>query len=54
MKTLQISVYPRENNPELCSTLSSGFGIVDDRIIIYDYILNMQDDSLIVEKCVYI
>lgn len=58
-----------DGNPELCSTLSIGSGIIDNRIIIYDYaggvsyelsdrgnfdyVLNMQDDSLIVEKRVY-
>lgn len=58
-----------DGNPELCSTLSIGSGIIDNRIIIYDYaggasyelsdrgnfdyILNMQDDSLIVEKRIY-
>ena len=58
-----------DGKPELCSTLSFGSGIVDDRIIIYDYAggvsyelsdrgnfdyaLNMQEDSLIVEKRVY-
>ena len=55
--------------PELCSTLSFGSGIIDNRIIIYDYaggagyelsdrgnfdyILNMREDSLVVEKRVY-
>ena len=55
--------------PELCSTLSSGSGMIDNRIIIYDYaggasyelsdrgnfdyILNMREDSLVVEKRVY-
>lgn len=58
-----------DGNPELCSTLSIGSGIIDNRIIIYDYaggasyelsdrgnfdyVLNMQDDSLIVEKRIY-
>lgn len=58
-----------DGNPELCSTLSFGSGIIDNRIIIYDYaggasyelsdrfnfdyVLNMQGDSLIVEKRVY-
>lgn len=58
-----------DGNPELCSTLSMGSGIVDNEIIIYDYaggasyglsdrgnydyILKMQDDSLIVEKRIY-
>lgn len=58
-----------DGNPELCSTLSMGSGIIDNRIIIYDYaggasyelsdrgnydyVLNMQDDSLIVEKRIY-
>ncbi len=58
-----------DGNPELCSTLSMGSGIIDNRIVIYDYaggvsydlsdrgnfdyVLNMQDDSLIVEKRVY-
>ena len=55
--------------PELCSTLSFGSGMIDNRIIIYDYaggasyelsdrgnfdyILNMREDSLVVEKRVY-
>ena len=59
-----------DGNPELCSTISFGSGIIDDRIIIYDYaggasyelsdrgnfdyVLNMQEDSLIVEKRAYI
>ena len=58
-----------DGNPELCSTISIGSGIIDNRIIIYDYadgasyelsdrgnfdyVLSMQDDSLIVEKRVY-
>lgn len=58
-----------DGKPELCSTLSFGSGIIDNRIVIYDYadgtsyelsdrgsfdyILNMQDDSLIVEKRIY-
>ena len=58
-----------DGNPELCSTLSMGSGIIDNRIVIYDYaggvsydlsdrgnfdyVLNMQDDSLMVEKRVY-
>ena len=56
-------------NPELCSTLSMGSGVIDNRIIIYDYaggasyelsdrgnfdyVLNMQGDSLVVEKRPY-
>lgn len=55
-----------DGKPELCSTLSYGSGIVDDRIIVYDYeagvsyelsdrfhfdyVLRMQEDSLVVEK----
>lgn len=58
-----------DGNPELCSTLSMGSGMIDNRIIIYDYaggasyelsdrgnydyVLNMQDDCLIVEKRIY-
>ena len=58
-----------DGSPELCSTLSFGSGMIDNRIIIYDYVggasyelsdrgnfdyvLNMQGDSLIVEKWVY-
>ena len=58
-----------DGNPELCSSLSIGSGIIDNRIIIYDYaggvsyelsdrgnfdyVLNMRDDSLIVEKRAY-
>ena len=58
-----------DGKPELCSTLSIGWGIVDNRIIIYDYaggasyelsdrghfdyVLNMQGDSLVVEKRAY-
>ena len=52
--------------PELCSTLSFGSGMIDNRIIIYDYaggasyelsdrgnfdyILNMREDSLVVKS----
>lgn len=59
-----------DGNPELCSTLSFGSGIVDNRIMIYDYadsvsymfaergefdyVLNMQDGTLIVEKRAYL
>lgn len=55
-----------DGKPELCSTLSFGSGTIDNRIIIYDYaggvsyelsdrgnfdyVLNMQEDSLVVEK----
>ena len=55
-----------DGKPELCSSLSYGSGIVDDRIIVYDYeagasyelsdrfhfdyVLRMQEDSLVVEK----
>ncbi len=55
-----------DGNPELCSTISFGSGIIDNRILIYDYaggasyelsdrgnydyVFNMQKDSLIVEK----
>ena len=55
-----------DGNPEFCSTRSIGSGIIDNRIIIcdyaggasyelsdrgnFDYVLNAQDDSLIVEK----
>lgn len=58
-----------DGNPELCSTLSIGSGIVDDRVFVYDYaggtgyelsdrgnydyVLKMKDDSLVVEKRVY-
>lgn len=58
-----------DGNPELCSTLSFGSGMIDNRIMIYDYaggasyelsdrgnfdyVLNMQEDSLVVEKRVY-
>ena len=58
-----------DGNPEICSTISFGSGIMDNRIIVYDYacglsyelsdrgnfdyVLNMQEDSLIVEKRVY-
>ena len=58
-----------DGNPELCSTLSMGSGVIDNRIIIYDYaggasyelsdrgnfdyVLNMQGDSLVVEKRPY-
>ncbi len=58
-----------DSNPELCSTLSFGSGMIDNRIKIYDYtsgasyelsdrgnfdyVLNMQEDSLVVEKRVY-
>ncbi len=55
-----------DGNPEICSTISIGSGMVDNRIIVYDYarglsyelsdrlnfdyVLNMQEGSLIVEK----
>ncbi len=58
-----------DGNPEICSTISFGSGMIDNRIIIYDYaggasyelsdrgnfdyVLNMQEDSLVVEKRVY-
>ena len=58
-----------DGNPELCSTLSMGSGVIDNRIIIYDYaggasyelsdrgnfdyVLNMQGDSLVGEKRPY-
>lgn len=58
-----------DGKPELCSTISFGSGIVDNRIIVYDYakgtsyelsdrgtydyILNIQEDTLIVEKRTY-
>ncbi len=58
-----------DGNPEICSTISYGSGMIDNRIIIYDYtsgisyelsdrgnfdyVLNMQGDSLVVEKRVY-
>ena len=68
-----LSVYFQDLNgdgkPELCSTVSVGSGIVDNRIIVYDYLnkkqyelsdrgyndftLNVKDDSLIVEKKKY-
>lgn len=55
-----------DGNPEICSTISVGSGIIDNRILIYDYaggasyelsdrgnfdyVFNMQKDSLVVEK----
>jgi len=58
-----------DGKPELCSTISVGSGIIDNRIIIYDYaegvsyelsdrmnydyVLNMKDGKLIVEKRKY-
>ncbi len=58
-----------DGNPEICSTISFGSGIIDNRILIYDYaggasyelsdrgnfdyVFNMQKDSLVVEKRVY-
>lgn len=55
-----------DGKPEICSTVSIGSGMVDNRIIVYDYacglsyelsdrckfdyVLTMQGDSLIVEK----
>ena len=58
-----------DNLPEICATLSIGSGMIDNRIIIYDYAngvcyeledrgnydytLSLQDDKLIVTKCVY-
>lgn len=57
-----------DNLPEICATLSSGSGMIDNRIIIYDYAngvryeledrgnydytLSLQDGKLIVTKCV--
>lgn len=56
-------------NPEICSTISFGSGMVDNRIIVYDYaggasyelsdrcnfdyVLNISGDSLVVEKRAY-
>ena len=58
-----------DGNPEICSAISFGSGIIDNRILIYDYaggssyalsdrgnfdyIFNMKEDSLVVEKRVY-
>lgn len=58
-----------DGKPEICSTISLGSGMVDNRIIVYDYaggasyelsdrcnfdyVLNIQGDSLIVEKRAY-
>jgi len=58
-----------DGKPELCSTISIGSGIIDNRIIVYDYaervsyelsdrmnydyLLNMQEGKLIVEKRKY-
>ena len=58
-----------DSDPEFCSTLSFGSGMIDNRIMIYDYadgtsyelsdrgdfdyVLNMQDGSLVVEKRIY-
>lgn len=58
--------FNNDGKPELCSTLSIGSGIIDNRIIIYDYAkgasynlsdrgqydytLNMQNEKLMVEK----
>ena len=58
-----------DGKPELCSTLSIGSGIVNDQIRVYDYadgtgydlsdrgnfdyILTIQEDSLIAEKRAY-
>ena len=58
-----------DGSPEICSTISYGSGIIDNRIIIYDYasgasyelsdrgnfdyMFNMQGDTLIVEKRAY-
>ena len=55
-----------DGNPEICSTISFGSGMIDNRILIYDYaggasyelsdrgnfdyVFNMQKDSLVVEK----
>ena len=55
-----------DGNPEICSTISFGSGIIDNRILIYDYAggasyelsdrgnfdysFDMQKDSLVVEK----
>ena len=58
-----------DGKPELCSTLSFGSGIVNDQILVYDYadatgyelsdrgnfdyVLTVQEDSLIAEKRAY-
>ena len=58
-----------DGKPELCSTLSMGSGIVNDQILVYDYadgtgydlsdrenfdyVLTVQEDSLIAEKRAY-
>lgn len=58
-----------DGKPELCSTVSMGSGMIDQRIIVYDYaggasyelsdrgdhdfVLTMREDALIVEKRVY-
>ena len=58
-----------DGKPELCSTLSIGSGIVNDQILVYDYaegtgydlsdrgnfdyVLTVQEDSLIAEKRAY-
>ena len=58
-----------DGKPELCSTLSIGSGIVNDQILVYDYadgtsydlsdrgnfdyVLTIQEDSLIAEKRAY-
>jgi hypothetical protein len=58
-----------DGKPELCASISLGSGIVDNRIIVYDYaggasyelsgrgkfdyVLNTKNDSLIAEKRVY-
>lgn len=58
-----------DGHSDICSTISCGSGMVDNRIIIYDYIegagyvlsdrgnfdyvLNMQEDSLVAEKRAY-
>lgn len=59
-----------DGKPELCSTISYGSGMIDDRILIYDYaggvgrelsdrgnydyVLNMQEGSLVAEKRAYL
>lgn len=58
-----------DGKPEICSTISYGSGMIDNRIIVYDYadgvsyelsdrgnfdyVLIMQGDSLVVEKRAY-
>ena len=69
VRNVYLSDLTGDGLPELCATVSIGFGFIDDRIIVcdyaskteyelsdrfnYDYFLTMEDDSLIVNQVPY-